>query len=107
MTLWANCGITTRYVCSIHVYNGNEDNMPKEDNEGNWVVLDMLKGIEKSCRNITADKFESVGRIREAEANTFRNHTKKSQKNKASITTKDRVVNFTLFLFQKLATILS
>lgn len=40
----------------------------------------MLKGIEKSCRNITADKFESVGRIREAEANTFRNHTKKSQK---------------------------
>lgn len=55
--IWCCCDSDTSYVYNMQVYTGKEVGQPQEKNQGERVVLDMVKGLENSGRNITCDNF--------------------------------------------------
>lgn len=66
--IWVMCDSATHYVCNMQVYTGREENQPREVNQGQRVVLDMIRGLGNSGRNVTCDNFfTSLGLARELE----------------------------------------
>ncbi len=55
--LWALCDSKTSYVWNVQVYTGKNSNLGREVNQGQRVVIDMIRGFENTGRNITCDHF--------------------------------------------------
>lgn len=54
--IWAVCDSQTSYVYNCQIYSGKIGDQRERD-QGKRVVLDMIKGLEKSGRNVTTDNF--------------------------------------------------
>ena len=57
LKFWVCCDSETSYICNIQLYTGREVGQIREKNQGTSVVMDMVKDMEKSGRNITCDNF--------------------------------------------------
>lgn len=110
--LWACCDSNTSYVYNIQVYTGKGANEGREINQGQRVVLDMVKGLENSGRNITCDNFftslnlaRELDRLQLTILGTIRRNKPELP---AEITeSKGRIQFSSKFVFQDLATVVS
>ena len=57
MKIWTICDAASYYTWKMQVYTGKDERIGREVNQGTRVVLDMVKEIEKTGRNITCDNF--------------------------------------------------
>lgn len=55
--IWTLCDSKTTYVYNMQVYTGRSEGQTKEKNQGERVVMDLIRGLEKSGRNVTTDNF--------------------------------------------------
>lgn len=110
--IWVMCDSTTHYVCNIQVYTGKEADQPRDVNQGQRVVLDLVKPIARSGRNVTCDNFfTSLSLARQLDSiqltllGTIRAHRRELPAE--LITAKGREQFSSLFGFQQSATLAS
>ena len=60
INIWVMCDSTTHYVCNLQVYTGRAPDQPRDVNQGQRVVLDLVQSIARSGRNVTCDNFLQV-----------------------------------------------
>jgi hypothetical protein len=55
--IWTLCDSKTSYVCNMQIYCGRNNGEGREQNQGERVVMDMVRGLDRSGRNVTCDNF--------------------------------------------------
>lgn len=112
INIWVMCDSTTHYVCNLQVYTGRAPDQPRDVNQGQRVVLDLVQSIARSGRNVTCDNFfTSLSLARRLESmqltllGTIRSHRRELPLELSKAT--GRVQHSSLFGFQKTATLVS
>ena len=112
LKFWACCDSETAYVCNIQLYTGKQKGEPREQNQGTRVVMDMVKNLEKSGRNVTCDNFFTsfiLGNHLKQKNLTVLGTIRKNRKEipQQLLTTKGRQKNTSLFAFNEHGTMVS